>query len=65
MEELNENYVKIAKLKGELVWYSHENEDELFMVLSGTLMMDFRDRTVETKQGEVLIVPKGVEHPLD
>lgn len=60
--ELNENYVKIAKLKGELVWHSHENEDELFMVLSGTLMMDFRDRTVETKQGEVLIVPKGVEH---
>ena len=61
--ELNENYVKIAKLKGELVWHSHEQEDELFFVLSGTLMMDFRDnKTVATKQGELLIVPKGVEH---
>ena len=60
--ELNENHVKIAKLKGELIWHSHENEDELFIVLSGTLMMDFRDKTVITKQGEILIVPKGVEH---
>ncbi|MBX2966393.1 MAG: cupin domain-containing protein [Cyclobacteriaceae bacterium] len=60
--ELNENYVKLAKLKGELVWHSHEHEDELFIVLSGTLIMDFRDKTVVTKQGEILIVPKGVEH---
>ncbi len=60
--ELNDNHVKIAKLKGELIWHSHENEDELFIVLSGTLMMDFRDKTVVTKQGEILIVPRGVEH---
>ena len=61
--ELNENYVKIAKLKGELIWHSHEQEDELFYVLSGTLMMDFRDKaTLATRQGELLIVPKGVEH---
>ncbi len=60
--ELNENYVMLAKLDGELVWHSHENEDELFVVISGTLMMDFRDQTVVTKQGEILIVPKGVEH---
>jgi mannose-6-phosphate isomerase-like protein (cupin superfamily) len=60
--ELNESHVKLAKLKGELVWHSHEQEDELFIVLSGTLMMDFRDKTVETKQGEILIVPKKVEH---
>ncbi len=60
--ELNENHVKIAKLKGELVWHKHDAEDELFIVLEGTLMMDFRDKTVATKKGEILIVPKGVEH---
>jgi mannose-6-phosphate isomerase-like protein (cupin superfamily) len=61
--ELNENHVKIAKLKGELVWHKHDHEDELFIVLEGTLMMDFRDkRTIATKPGEILIVPKGVEH---
>ena len=61
--ELNEQYVKICKLKDDFVWHSHENEDELFMVFKGTLLMDFRDqRTVEVKEGEILIVPKGVDH---
>ncbi len=61
--ELNENFVKLAKLKGELVWHSHQAEDEMFVVISGTLMMDFRDgSTLSTKAGEILIVPKGVEH---
>ena len=61
--ELNEQYVKVCKLKDDFVWHSHENEDELFMVFKGTLLMDFRDqRTVEVKEGEILIVPKGVEH---
>ena len=60
--ELNNNYVKLAKLKGEFVWHQHDDEDELFVVLSGTLMMDFRDKTVTTKPGEILIVPRGVEH---
>jgi mannose-6-phosphate isomerase-like protein (cupin superfamily) len=60
--ELNENYVKLARLKGEFVWHKHDDEDELFVVLSGTLIMDFRDRTLVTKAGEILIVPKGVEH---
>ena len=61
--ELNEQYVKICKLKDDFVWHSHENEDELFMVFKGTLLMDFRNqRTVEVKEGEILIVPKGVEH---
>ena len=60
--ELNENYIKIAKGKGELVWHSHTHEDELFVVISGTLMMDFRDKTIATKAGEILIVPKGIEH---
>ncbi|MCH7415255.1 cupin domain-containing protein [Belliella sp. R4-6] len=61
--ELNENFVKLAKLEGDLVWHSHQEEDEMFVVVSGTLMMDFRDgKTISTKPGEVLIVPKGVEH---
>ena len=61
--ELNGQYVKICKLKGDFVWHSHENEDELFMVFKGTLLMDFRDgRTVKVSEGDVLIVPKGVEH---
>lgn len=61
--ELNGQYVKLCKLKDEFVWHSHENEDELFMVFKGTLIMDFRDgNTVEVKEGEILIVPRGVEH---
>ena len=61
--ELNGQYVKICKLKNDFVWHAHENEDELFMVIKGTLFIDFRDgRTVKIKEGEILIVPKGVEH---
>ena len=61
--ELNNQYVKICKLKDDFVWHSHENEDELFMVFKGTLLMEFIDgKTVKVKQGEILIVPKGVEH---
>ena len=60
--ELNGQYVKLAKLKDDFVWHSHENEDELFMVFKGTLIMDFRDKTVTASEGELLIVPKGVEH---
>lgn len=61
--ELNGQYVKLAKLQGEFVWHSHEGEDELFQVVKGTLLVDFRDNTTTvTKAGEILIVPKGVEH---
>ena len=61
--ELNGQYVKVCKLKDDFVWHSHENEDELFMVFKGTLLIDFREgRTVEVKEGEILIVPKEVEH---
>ena len=61
--ELNDQYVKLCKLKDDFVWHSHENEDELFMVFKGTLLMEFRDgRIVEIKEGEILIIPKGVEH---
>ena len=61
--ELNDQYVKLCKLEDNFVWHSHENEDELFMVFKGTLLIDLRDgRTVKVKEGEILIIPKGVEH---
>jgi mannose-6-phosphate isomerase-like protein (cupin superfamily) len=60
--ELNESYVKLAKVKDEFVWHKHDNEDELSVIYKGTLIMDFHDKTVEVKTGEILIVPKGVEH---
>lgn len=61
--ELNNQYVKLCKLKDDFVWHTHVNEDELFMVFKGTLLVEFRDgRIVEVKEGEILIVPKGVEH---
>ena len=60
--ELNGQQVKIAKVKGEFVWHDHANEDELFYIMKGTLKLEFRDRTVELKEGEMLIVPRGVEH---
>ncbi len=61
--ELNGQYVKLCKLKDDFVWHKHEKEDELFMVFKGVLRMDFREgHSVKVKQGEILIVPKGVEH---
>jgi mannose-6-phosphate isomerase-like protein (cupin superfamily) len=60
--ELNGQQVKLAKLKGEFIFHQHENEDELFLVIKGILKMEFRDKTVELNEGEVLIVPRGVEH---
>ncbi len=54
--------VILAKLKGEFVWHSHDDEDELFQVVKGTLYMQFRDRTEIVKEGEIIVVPKGTEH---
>ncbi|MGJ3233725.1 cupin domain-containing protein [Marivirga sp.] len=60
--ELNGQHVKLAKLKGEFVWHKHELEDEMFFVVKGILKMEYRDRTIEVKENEFVIVPKGVEH---
>jgi len=60
--ELNDCHVKAVKIKGEFVWHHHDNEDELFLVVKGTLRMRFRDRDVLVREGEFLIVPRGVEH---
>lgn len=60
--ELNDAYVKVVKLRGEFVWHNHKEEDELFLVLKGRLLMRFRDRDVTLEPGELIIVPRGVEH---
>tara|TARA_B110000037_G_C16846617_1_gene394064 strand:+ start:109 stop:474 length:366 start_codon:yes stop_codon:yes gene_type:complete len=60
--ELNDQHVKLAKLKGELVWHSHANEDEMFLVISGCLKIEFRDRVETLNPGELIVIPKGVEH---
>ena len=60
--EVNDLHVKVAKLKGEFVWHSHEAEDELFLVLTGRLLMRFRDRNVIVDPGEFIVVPRGTEH---
>jgi mannose-6-phosphate isomerase-like protein (cupin superfamily) len=60
--ELNHSYVKIVKLRGEFVWHHHEHEDEMFLVVAGTLRMCFRDGEKIIKPGEFIIVPRGVEH---
>ena len=60
--ELNQQHVKIAKIKGEFIWHKHDDEDEMFLVLKGTLKIEFRDRTETIQENEIIIVPKGVEH---
>jgi len=60
--ELNNQYVKLVKLKGSFIWHHHEKEDELFLVLRGKLKIHLKDRTVHLNEGEFFIVPKGVEH---
>jgi mannose-6-phosphate isomerase-like protein (cupin superfamily) len=60
--ELNGQHVKLAKIKDELIWHNHKDEDEMFIVFKGTLIMDFIDKTTETRQGEILVIPRSVEH---
>jgi mannose-6-phosphate isomerase-like protein (cupin superfamily) len=60
--ELNDCAVKAVKLKGEFIWHHHDNEDELFLVVKGTLRMKFRDHESVIHEGEFIIVPRGVEH---
>jgi len=60
--ELNDSYVKLAKLKGEFVWHHHVNEDELFFVVKGRLVIQLRDRELVINAGELVIIPRGVEH---
>jgi mannose-6-phosphate isomerase-like protein (cupin superfamily) len=60
--EVDDSYVKVAKVKGSLAWHSHDREDELFLVLKGHLRIEMEDKSVELGEGEMFIVPKGVRH---
>ncbi len=60
--ELNGQYVKLAKFKGEFTWHHHEHEDELFLVVKGRLLIKFRDKDVWLDEGEMIVVPAKVEH---
>lgn len=60
--ELNAQEVKLVKIQGEFVWHHHDDADELFLVLAGRLRMELRDGTVELGPGEMIVVPRGVEH---
>jgi len=60
--ELNDSYIKLAKLKGEFVWHHHEQEDELFFVVKGQLLIKLRDGEVRIGPGEFVVIPRGVDH---
>jgi mannose-6-phosphate isomerase-like protein (cupin superfamily) len=60
--DLNGQQVKLVKFLGEFVWHHHEHEDEMFLVVDGSFVMEFRDRDLTLNEGEFLIVPRGVEH---
>jgi mannose-6-phosphate isomerase-like protein (cupin superfamily) len=60
--ELNDSYIKLAKFKGEFVWHKHDNEDEMFFVVKGKLLIKLKDKDIYLSPGEFFIVPKGIEH---
>ena len=60
--EVNDDYIKLVRFQGEFVWHKHENEDEMFLVVSGRITIRFRDGDVDLEENEFLVVPKGVEH---
>ena len=60
--ELNDSYVKVVKLHGEFMWHHHDHEDELFFVIKGRLLMKLQDRDIWVDEGEMIVIPKGVEH---
>lgn len=60
--EVDDAYIKVAKVRGSLTWHSHENEDELFLILKGRLRIELEDRVIDLNEGEMFVVPKGVQH---
>ena len=60
--DLNDSHVKLAKVQGEFVWHQHAEEDELFIVIRGELTIELRDGAVTLRPGELVVIPKGVEH---
>ena len=60
--ELNGQHVKLVKFEGPFVWHKHDNEDEMFLVISGNFNMELRDQTINLEQGDLIIIPRGIEH---
>lgn len=60
--QVNDQYVKIARIQGTLTWHAHDDEDELFYIVKGAMIMEFEDRRVPLEEGDVLVIPKGVPH---
>ena len=60
--ELNGQKVKLVKFNGPFIWHKHDNEDELFLIIKGSFTMEFRNKNLEIREGEFIIVPKGIEH---
>ena len=60
--EMNDYQFKLVKIEGEFVWHDHPDTDEVFIVIEGTMKIEFEDRTIELNEGEMLVVPKGVRH---
>ncbi|HXB13237.1 MAG TPA: cupin domain-containing protein [Bacteroidia bacterium] len=60
--ELNGQYVKLGRFKGDFIWHKHDNEDEMFLVTKGSFKMELRDKTLMINEGDFIIIPKGVEH---
>ncbi|MEN9520330.1 MAG: hypothetical protein RLZZ381_2918 [Cyanobacteriota bacterium] len=60
--QVNDQYIKVAKLKGELVWHKHDHEDEMFHVVKGSLIIQFENHAVELEEGDFCVVPKGMMH---
>lgn len=60
--EMDDDYVKVAKIKGQFTWHAHDDEDEMFLVLKGSMQIEFEHETINLAEGEMFIVPKGVRH---
>lgn len=60
--QMNDYHFKLAKIQGHFTWHDHQDTDEVFMVMEGSMQIDFRDSTVKLTKGELFVVPKGVEH---
>jgi mannose-6-phosphate isomerase-like protein (cupin superfamily) len=60
--KMNDYHIKLVKIKGDFIWHSHQDTDEVFIVMDGSMTINFRDGEIELKEGEMYVVPKGVEH---
>jgi mannose-6-phosphate isomerase-like protein (cupin superfamily) len=60
--ELNGQFVKLVKFKGEFTWHHHENEDEMFLVVKGKFRMELKEKSIDVNEGEYIIIPRGVDH---